>query len=98
MSAVSTLAAAVSRRPRWDYDPETDCAHLFTGTGRNELANPTGPWASVSHKEDGPYRGYHWKAGVAGESHRSALGQGRCPDEGTALDAAERAVDEVVVR
>lgn len=95
---MSALATAVSRRPRWEYDPETDCAYLSTGTGRDELANPTGPWGFVSHKEDGPYRGYHWRAGLAGESHRSPLGQGRCPAPDAALDAAERAVDAVVTR
>ncbi len=92
------LAAAVSRRPRWHYEPETCEAHLSTGTSRNEMERPTGPWAMVSYSGGGPYGGYSWIAHPAA-SHKPALGlEHGVQNPDAALDAAERAVDAAVKR
>jgi hypothetical protein len=95
MTAVSVLAAAVSRRPRWEYDPATDQAYLWTGASPTEATKPTGPWALVTPGD----ALCHWVA-FQGQARAGgqALGSDSCPDPDAALDAAERAVDAVVVR
>ena len=89
---MTALAAAVSRRPRWEYDPAADQAQLAPG-GIDDRDWPIGPWALVTPERDGSF---FWVAQQLPGAVKTLRGSTSDPD--AALDAAERAVDAAVVR
>ncbi len=88
---MTALAAAVARRPRWDFDDLANAAHLSTGSSPNEQSHPTAPWAIV-HAASGRWA---WAA-FPGSLDKPSLDHGNLPTPDAALDAAERAVDAAV--